>query len=200
MGVALPVIAIASTVIGTAVSAYGAIETGMQNQQLANYRAQVASNNSIIANQNATYATDAGNAKAQQQEMATRQLLGQQEAAQASSGLDVNSGSAVDVRKSTAALGTISAINIRDNAAREAYGFKQQGQDYTAESQLDKYQGKNAMTAGVLNAVGSLVGGAGKLFGEVSSFNQTGAGPFGGGGGGDAPARVAIPNPPSVVR
>lgn len=185
MGVALPIIAIGATVIGAAVSAYGMVSSGITNQRVAEYQAQVANNNAIIAKQNAEYATAAGNAKAQQQEMATRAAIGNQMAAQASSGLDVNSGSAVDVRSSTAALGTISELNIRNNAAREAYGFTQQGQDFTAEAGLDKAKGSAALTTGIVGGVGTLISGAGKTYDMVSNMQRTGA---------------LMSNPPDIVR
>ncbi len=185
MGVALPVVAIASTVIGTAISAYGAYESGVQGKALAGYQAQVANNNATIAKQNADYATEAGNSKAQIQDLQTRALIASETAAQGSSGLDVNSGSAVDVRRGSAAMGTLSELNIRNDAAREAYGFQQQGVNYTAEGQLDQYKGANAMRAGEISAIGSIVGGAAKTYDMVSNFQRTGA---------------FMQNPPDVVR
>lgn len=185
MGVALPVVALAGTVIGTAISAYGSYASGMATANAAKYQAAVAANNATVAKQNADYATEAGESKAQTQEMTTRALVGSQVAAQASSGLDVNSGSAVKVRSSAAALGTLSALNIRSNAAREAYGFTQQSQDYSGQSALDSSKASSATTAGAMGAVGSLVGGGSKTYDMVSNFQRTGA---------------FMQNPPDIVR
>lgn len=185
MGVALPIIAIGATVVGTAISAYGAYSAGVTGKAVANYQAAVANNNATIAKQNADYATEAGNAKAQQQELTTRALIGSEISGQASSGLDVNSGSAVDVRRSAAALGTLSELNIRNNAAREAYGFTSQGSNYTAEAGLDTAKGSAALTSGELSAAGTLIGGAAKTYDMVSNFQRTGA---------------FMPNPPDIVR
>lgn len=185
MGIALPVAALAATVIGTGISAYGAVVGGMEQQQTANFQAQVAKNNATIAAQNATYATEAGESKAQQQEMSTRALIGSEVAAQGSSGLDVNSGSAAKVRSSAAALGTLSTMNIRNNALREAYGFTQQSQNFGSESELDTTKGKDAMTAGIVGGIGSLVGGGAKAYDMVSNFQRTGA---------------FNPNPPDIGR
>lgn len=185
MGVAIPVVALASTIIGAGISAYGSVVGGIEARQTANFQAQVAKNNATIAAQNATYATEAGESKAQQQEMSTRALIGNEVAAQGSSGLDVNGGSAVKVRSSAAALGTLSELNIRNNALREAYGFTQQSQNFESEGELDTAKGKNAMTAGIVGGVGALVGGAAKTYDMVSNFQRTGA---------------FNPNPPDIVR
>lgn len=190
MGVALPIVAIAATVIGTAVSAYGSYEAGQATKAEAGYQAGVANNNATIASQNATYATEAGNSKAQLEEIKTNQLIGSQEAASGSSGLDVNTGSPVALRSSAAALGTLSELNIRNNAARENLGFLQQASNYQADATLAQYKGTAASTAGDLAAAGTIIGGAGKLSGQLSSFSNNGA--FSGG--------VPMNNPPDIMR
>jgi hypothetical protein len=88
---------------------------GQQNQlsaqaSSARYQAQVAENNRQIAEQNARYATMAGAGNAQAQDFQTRAQLGQARVAQAAGGLDVASGSPVEVRSSIAQLGRLKAL------------------------------------------------------------------------------------------
>ncbi len=163
MGAALPIIAVAATVIGAGVSIYGAEQTGAAQTKAANYQAAVAQNNAITAQANAAYATSAGEAQQESQAMSTRALLGNEKAAQASSGLDVNSGSAVDVRSSAAELGALSGLNIGSNAALKAAAYRAQAGGLSAQSNLDIMQGQQAGTAADLSAAGSAIGAAGSV-------------------------------------
>lgn len=51
------------------------------------------------------------------------QLIGQQRAALAASGIEVDTGSALDITTDTAGLGEFDILNIQANAEREAYKF-----------------------------------------------------------------------------
>lgn len=55
-----------------------------------------------------------------------QQAIGSQRAALAAAGVELDEGSALDIQSETAALGEIDALNIRNNASREAFGFKSQ--------------------------------------------------------------------------
>jgi hypothetical protein len=179
----------ALAIVGTAVSAAGAIYGGLAasasakaNANAAAYQAQVAAQNSIIANKNAAYAVAAGAQTATQQDLATRALIGNEEAAQASTNLDVNSGSAVKVRASSAALGNLSHMNIVNNAARESYGFRVQGLGYTSQSALDtmqsgldKQQATGAIVGGIASAVGDVATGAAKYGSLTQQLQNSGA-------------------------
>ena len=163
MGVALPIIAAVSTVVGTIGSMEGAQQSAAAQQQAANYQAAVARNNQITANAEANYATSAGETQQESQGMATRALLGNEKAAQASSGLDVNSGSAVDVRSSAAALGALSGLNVGSNAALQAAQYQAQAGSFGAQAGLSTLQAEQAGTAGGISAFSALAGGAGNL-------------------------------------
>ena len=170
-GPVLPIIAVVATVIGTGVSMYGAEQSAAAQSKAANYQAAVAANNQITANADANYAVSAGEAQQESQAMSTRALLGNQKAAQASSGLDVNSGSAVDVRSSAAALGALSGLNIGNNAAMKAAQYRAQGASFGAQSALDTMHGASATTAGNINAISAGIGGAGSI--ASSAYRNT---------------------------
>lgn len=159
----IPIVAVAATVISTGVSVYGAEQSAHAQSQAANYQAAVARNNQITANSEADYATSAGESQQQSQAMATRALIGNEKAAQASSGLDVNSGSSVDVRSSAAALGTLSGLNIKSNAALKAAEYRAQAGSFGAQSALDTMTATNAGVAGNISAVGAGIGGVGSI-------------------------------------
>lgn len=166
---------LAAGAIGSGVSAYGAIQSGQAQQAAANYQAQVAANNAQIATNNANYAVAAGNAQAEQSRLKTNALIGQQMAAQASSGIDVGSGSALDVRTSQKEIGELDVETIRNNAARQAYGYQTQAMSDTAQGQLDTLQGQNAAAAGDLGAVSSVLGGASSLGSNYANLSLKGA-------------------------
>lgn len=125
-----------------------------------NYKAQVAANNAIIAKRNADQATYAGQIGAQTNDLKTKNVVATQLVTQASSGLDVGSGTAVKLRESAMDIGHLDTLTILNNAAKQAAGFKAQGSGFEAESQLNKMSADNAKTAGEIGVMSSLLGGA----------------------------------------
>jgi hypothetical protein len=156
MAAALPFIAIAAA----GVSAIGAIQQGHAAAQAAAFNAQVASNNAKIATQNAAYAGAEGEARVQQSGMKTRALIGSEMANQGASGLDVNSGSASQVRESTETLGNLNALTVRSQAAQHAYGYQTQAVNDRAQSELDNYESSSAETGSYLKAGSTVLGAA----------------------------------------
>src|SRR5678815_675005 len=96
----LPAIALAATAVSAGISAYGAYQQGQAGEAAGKYQAQVAKNNAIIAEQNAQFELQKGERESEAQNYKTRALLGHQKAGQAASGIDVNTGSPLDVRRS----------------------------------------------------------------------------------------------------
>ena len=161
---------------GAGVSALGAISGAASQQQAAEYRAQVAANNAQIAEQNAQSATAAGEQQAATQGMKTKANVGAIKAAQAASNIDVNKGSAVDVRSSAAELGELDALTIRSNAQKQALGYKTQEASFQGEQSLAQSEANYAPVAGALSATGSLLSGATSV-GNMYTNWQRAAGP-----------------------
>lgn len=159
----LPVIAAVAAVAGAGVSAYSAYEAGQAKKNAANYNAQVADNNAKIAGQNADYAIAAGNQKAFNTSLKGAARLGAVKAAQAAGGVDVNSGSALDVQESERAIDKLDAETVLNNAQLTAYGYRSQKTGFDATSKLDTMSGKQAEIGGDLGAAGSLLSGASSL-------------------------------------
>jgi|SRR5580765_627323 len=170
MGAALPIIGLvggfASNIMG-----------GFSEASQANAQSQIARNNAQIAGQNAAYAGQVGEIKAESQGLKTRGEVGQIKANQAASGVDVNSGSAVDVRRSASQIGMQDAMTIKSNAARQAYGYQLEQQQNTTQSKLYRSQAKAAPWKGLISGAGSLLSGA------TSYSREFG---FGGSSGGSA--------------
>lgn len=165
---------IGATVLGTGVSMMGAGNAAQSQAQAANYQAAVARNNEIIAQQYAERTTRTGMAKAEQQDYRTQAILGTAKAAQAASGVDVNSGSALDVRKSIAEVGELDKETIMYNAANEAYGFKVKAAGFGADAQLDRMKADNAITAGDYAQASSFLSGVSSVSSKWLGYQQKG--------------------------
>jgi hypothetical protein len=162
-------------VLGAGSQAAGAKEQAQAQQNEANYQAQVAANNTIIANQNAEQATAAGSVQAQNIGLETAATGGAIKAAQGANNVDVNTGSNVLVQKGQRKIGALSQLQTRANAALQAYGYKVQAQQATEQGQLYQAEAQYAPIAGDIGATGSLLSGvssAGSRFAAWYQGNQ----------------------------
>jgi hypothetical protein len=131
------------------------------------YQAQVAKNNAAIASQDARFDIQAGETAAVNKGMKTRAAVGQEKAAQGAAGIDVNTGSAADVRAGEAAVGMLDASTIRSNAAKAAYAKEVEATSDTAQSQLLTAESSQALQGGALASEGAELQGEGaELAGE----------------------------------
>lgn len=174
MSIALGGIATAMTAISGVTSAVGAFMSASASANAANYNAEIASRNADVAKQNATWASQAGEQQAAIEETKTRARVGGIIAGQAANNIDVNSGSALDVRSSAAQLGELSALTVRSNAAKESYGYLNQAWSSTAQSNLDKSNASADEMAGVFNAGGDLISGIGNTAGNWAKYTALG--------------------------
>ena len=159
-------------IIGGVISAVGTISAGMAQKNAMDYQAQVAQNNAIIAQQNANYAIEAGQVKATQQSLKEAEVGGEIKAAQAASGVDVNTGSNKDVQVSQRMLGKLNTEQQMANAQLTEYGYLSQKTNYQAQATLDTYEGKQAETAGFIGAGSTAL----TAYAGVKGFQQANAG------------------------
>lgn len=160
LAAAAPIIGAIGTVAGAGLGALGAINQADAAAANARYQAQVAANNQIIATQNANYATKAGEANAYTTGLKNREKAGAVIAGLASSGLDVNTGSAADVRSGEDTSLYTGVERVRQGAALTAYGYRAQATNYGAEAQLLPIEASQEQSAGLLKAGGLLFAGA----------------------------------------
>jgi hypothetical protein len=160
----------AAGVAGAGVGVVGAIHSANAASQAAAYNQQIANQNAQVAKNNATYAAQAGDVQAGQAQQKTRAEVGALKASEAAAGVDVNSGSAVDVRSSARDLGELSAITVQSNAAREAYGYRTQAVGFENQGTLDATESENDTAAGEIGATTSLIGGLGQSADNYANF------------------------------
>jgi hypothetical protein len=113
--------------------------------------------NADIANTNAQDAEMRGEKEANAYRAAVKKIVGKQRARLAAQGLDTTSGSAGDLVGETGLMGELDALTIRNNARREAYGFRVQARQATMEGRLAQLAGdnnaKSTILTGNLNAL-----------------------------------------------
>lgn len=136
---------------GAAINTWASIAKMKADQEEADYEEQVADKNRTIAQgaQSNAYA------QGQQQQMASRlkygNLKGEQAAAYGASGVSVNSGSALKTLGDTQAMSDYDAKVIANNAAREAWGYKQKQEQFAEEAKMAERRKRSSEIAGVLN-------------------------------------------------
>ena len=168
----LAIASIAATAIGTGVSMYGQEQQASAQAASASYAAKVASNNQILANNEAQDAIARGQVADQQKANQTAQLIGRDRAASAANGVDVNSGSAVALQSDSAGAGELDQLTITSNATREAAGYTNEGINYQNQASADEASSKNDLQAGNLSAVSTVVNGAGGVASQWYNYSN----------------------------
>lgn len=165
---------LAASGLGAVTSMVGAGQAAGANSAYAAYNAQVAENNRLISEQNSKMASAVGNQQATIEGEKTRATVGAIKAQQAASNIDVNKGSAVDVRSSAAELGELNALTVRSNAARAAYGYDVQASGAAGQAGLDRAMAGNAANAGTTTQISSLLAGASSLGSQYATGKRLG--------------------------
>lgn len=176
------------------------------NGNVAAYQAQVAQNNALTARMAGERTVQAGLAQSAIQGLQAAATVGKIKAGQAANNIDVNTGSAVEVRADAAAAGKVNAETTLSNAQLQNWGYRATASNYEAEAGLQKasqgLQQSNAnfyrsmagqaQTGANIGAVGTLLDAASSLplkwigaLGPSDSSGATAAGPQGSGPGGD---------------
>ncbi len=173
-----------SSVIGAMGASNAAAGKVAQDQSMAAqaaYQSAVARNNAIIATRNAEHVGMVGYQRAEIQSMKTAQTVGEQRATFAAHGVDVNSGSPLDVRASTTELGKLDIMTIINDASSKAAGYRAQATNFESDAQLgllkqSGYQtaAKYDETAGDYAVAGSLIGGASSFSDKWLGYQQKG--------------------------
>lgn len=151
-----PMVPLALTLATTAVS-------GIQAWQSASYTAAIASRNAEQAKIFAKDAIARGEQRADDNRRKVGYKIGAQRVGIAASGIDTGSGMALDIIGDTALLGELDTQIIRQNAEREAAGYRNQADNFTAEARASR-------STGLWNTVGTILGGAGDF---STKFNKS---------------------------
>lgn len=141
----------AASSLGTAFSQSSAITAK------GTYDQSIADTNAKIAGLQEKQTLEAGDLSASRTNLKTQQTTGAMRAAQGASGTDVNTGSNVLARQSADFAGKIDELTIRNNAMREAWGFKTQAISDTFQGQFAKMtatsQSEQTLLTGGLQAI-----------------------------------------------
>lgn len=166
MAVALPLIAIAATVAGTAVATVAAVKQGDAASDAAKFNAKQAEQNAQVATGQATEDERAFR-------VFSRQQLGAIQAGYGASGVQ-NVGSAEDVLESGAQQSEMDALKIR-------YGGQLKAKGYEDSASLSGMEASSASAGGYLSAAGTLLSGASKAayYGlPAKGSGYSGGGPY----------------------
>jgi hypothetical protein len=162
------------TAIGTVVSAAGAVQQGRAASAAATADANAADQNAKIATRQAEIAAQNG----AQEERETRRrglaVAGAQRAAYSANGLDISSGSPLDVLTDTGRQSELDALQVRRNAANEVWGYQAQSTNYSNQANASRATAKNARRAGNMAAVGQLLTGATKMSEQFAARKSVG--------------------------
>lgn len=144
--------------VAAVVGAYSAYSASEQSKAAANYQEDVNRNNAKMAEYAAVDAENRGARDIEESNKRARAMRGAQEARLASNGLMLDSGSALNILEDTDLLAEADARLIRDNARREAWGYRVQGQNFNSSANMYRSAAKNERPG--LSAASSLLGSA----------------------------------------
>lgn len=147
---ALTALAISATtqVVGAIKAGRAAKRAGEAGQAAAESQAELTDWNAQVADLQAADAEQRGAIEESRFREGVRVMIGSQRAGFAGGNIDVGFGSALDVQADAAYLGELDALTIRTNAAREAWGYKVQGQDLRRRAEITRKEGVNIAQAG----------------------------------------------------
>lgn len=181
----LAVASLASSVIGGGMQYMAQKQAGAAQANAMRYQADVDRNNSIIQERLAKDAIERGKTEEKMHRIKIGQLKGQQINAFAKNGVETDSGSPLDVLSDTAMIGELEALTIRNNAEREAYGYKVQGMNYSASAANNRTAASTAKSSANTAALTSVLSTAGSVAGKWYDYKAAGAfdkgGLYGGG-------------------
>lgn len=162
--------------IAAAMAAAGAIASANAQASSAKSAANAAEYNAEVDRQRATVALQQGNANEESQRRQAAIAMGRQTAATAQSGVDLTSGSALDLYQQSATNAELDALNIRYGAQLQAQGLQQQGTLDTMTAQQQRNNARSATTAGYLNAGASALSSYGTYTNNQAALAKARAG------------------------
>jgi hypothetical protein len=163
-------------IVGAGISAIGTMEAAQAQSANASYQAQVARNNAQIAQENSTMAIQSGEAQAAAQGQKARAQVGGIVAAQGANNVDVNTGSAANVRTSSQELANVDTRTIMSNAAKQSFGYQVAASSDTAQAGLDTQEASQAQTAGGIGSLGSFLSGISSVGPNWVKYQNLGTG------------------------
>jgi hypothetical protein len=123
------------------------------------YEEFIARQNADLAERDAKEITKRGDKASSDYKNQVNQLKGQQRSSMAAQGIDINQGSAAEIQKETATLGALDALQLKNNAWREAFGMRGQANQYRAQARMTgisaRNEARNTLLTGGMQALSS---------------------------------------------
>lgn len=173
LGTALTIFTIASA----SYSAYQQVragraqrEAGQLERQAAEAQAELTDYNAQVAELQAQDAIERGGDEENRFRAMVRGAIGAQRAGFAAGNIAVGFGSAADVQADAAFLGELDALQIRQNAAREAWGFQVEATDLRRRADIARQEGVMLERAGGERARQSYIGAGSTLISAGQSL------------------------------
>lgn len=152
----------ATTAIQVGTSIYGANKEADAAEAQGIYQSNMFNYNAKLADYSASDALKRGDKAVDALGRDVKKTIGSQRAALAAQGIEVDSGSALDVQANTQTLGKLDALQIKNNAIMEAYGYKVEAQQAKTNAQMAltaaNTKANNTILTGGINAVNAGVG------------------------------------------
>lgn len=167
-GITAAVVGIISGVASAAVGTVSAIQASNAQKAEYEYQAKVAQDNAKTAQINATEARQKGIEDARLQRIKTLNQIGALKTAQAANGIDILTGTSLDLIEDTQTMGELDAMNSIYDAEQKARNYEISAGNYENESNMALISAQNVSSAGKLNAFGTALEGIGKSSSLVS--------------------------------
>ena len=161
-------VGIGASVISTGVSTLGAVQQAQSQQDIHNYQAAVARNNQILAEHQAADAIDRGKIEEGKHREKVKQLIGRQRSIFGSAGLQLDSGTPLDVQLDTAEIGELDSLTIRNNFQRESEAYLIRAQNFGNQAVLNR-AAADAINPGLAGAT-TLLSGVGSVADKYAKF------------------------------
>jgi hypothetical protein len=152
----------------------GSITQASSMRMQAKYDQQQAESQARLNEIKANEAERIGEKEAAQVKRKARQVQGAQRAAMAAQGLDVASGSALELQEETARYGDEDMMTVKNNAYRQAWGYRVEAEQMRAQARFNRKMAK-------YNSISTLLTG-GMQAAAYGMSAKTGGGDASGGG------------------
>lgn len=166
----MAIASLAMTAAGTVVQTSAAMQASKAQKQAYEYQAAVSRNNQKIAEWQAQNEIAKGQEAEIEQRRKIAALKGSQRAGLAAKGLDISTGSALNILTDTDYLGELDVANIRSNAERAAWAARVQGSNEAANAELltMRAEAENPLMTGA----GTFLSGAGSVADRWYTYNR----------------------------
>ena len=162
--------------VGTTMQVIGTLASAGAQYQSAQYGQAMATQNAKLAEQHGMASLTQGRLEQERIARRARQIQGQQRAMYGASGVDISSGSPLEIQASTEYMAAQDKALVRYNAELKKWGFDVESANYKTQASQYGNMGKSALVGGLLGAGSTILTGNGMLGSKLGLNGSTGAG------------------------